>query len=431
VSLKVTLLTPGAGCMFCGACSYDISLARGLIELGCDVQLIPLYLPLNPEDERLPGTTDPFFGGVNVFLQQYCGLFRHTPRAVDRLFDSGPLLRLAARRSGSTEPARLGPMTVSMLEGADGHQRKELERLLRFLEPGPTPDAIHLPNMLLSGIAPSLRERLLARIVCGLQGEDEFVDEMPEPHRSRAHDLMRQHARFIDRFVSPTDAYAAKMAEYLDIPRDRIQTVAPGISVDDYPLPESRRREPFTVGYLSRITSAKGLDLLIDAVCRLTEDGRDVRLKVAGQKSDEDYWESVLRKVDESGLADRVEFSDVPDLKSKVAFFHECSVFSVPSRTSEVRGTVAIEAMTAGLPVVLPDVGAYHDIIGLTEGGLLFPAGDVDMLANALALLQDDPDRADRIGLASHDAACYHYSDRHLAENMAQIYRELGRRWPR
>ncbi|MFW6158826.1 MAG: glycosyltransferase family 4 protein, partial [Planctomycetota bacterium] len=400
MTLQVTCITASAGRMFCGACARDVSLARALTELGCQVQLVPLYLPLRVDGDLPPGTTETFFGGVNVFLQQYCGLFRHTPRLIDRVFDSPPLLRLSAKFGASTDPARLGPMTLSMLKGDEGRQRKELDRLLRFLGSGPPPDVITIANMLLSGIAPSLRDRLDTPIVCTLQGADEFVDQIPEPHRARIHELMRRHAQIIDRFVSPSDAYAAKMAAYLDVPRDPIRTVPTGIPVEEYPLPAARRREPYTVGYLSRVTPPKGLDLLLDAVARLAEDGREIRLKAAGQRLDRDYWNRIQEQVTERGLADRVKFCDVPDLAGKVTFLHDCSVFSVPSRKPEIRGTAALEAMAAGLPVVLPDLGVYHEIIGLTEGGLLVPPGDTDRLADALALLQDEPERADRIGLA-------------------------------
>lgn len=428
MTLQVTYITASAGRMFCGACARDVNLARGLEELECRVELVPLYLPLYVDGELPAGTTDTFFGGVNVFLQQHCGLFRHTPRFVDCLFDSGPLLRMSARFAASTDPAKLGPMTLSMLRGPEGRQRKELDRLLRFLESRPPPDVVTIANMLLSGIVGPLRERIGKPIVCMLQGADEFVEQIPEPHRAEIHELMREHADAIDQFISPSDGYAARMTEYLGIPRERIRAVPPGIPIGHYPTPDERRREPYTVGYLSRITPGKGLDLLIDAVQALIDDGRDVRLKAAGQKLDADYWHRIQAKAADAALADRIEFCDAPDLRSKVAFLHGSSVFSVPSRKAEIRGTAVLEAMATGLPVVLPDHGVYHEIIGLTEGGLLFPPGDTDRLAEMLAELQDDPDRADRVGHTGHDAVCCYYSARDLAERTAHLYRKLTRR---
>ena len=188
--MRITYITAGAGNRHCGACNRDVGLARALIAKGCDVQLVPLYTPLHGADGELE-TAPIFFGGINVYLQQHAALFRHTPRAVDRLFDSRPLLNWAASFAIETQPEQLGPMTLSMLRGRHGRQRKELLRLLDFLARGPRPDVVCLANALLSGIVPAVKERIPVPVACTREGGDDFVAAMPEPYRSEARARMR------------------------------------------------------------------------------------------------------------------------------------------------------------------------------------------------------------------------------------------------
>ena len=84
--MKIASITAGAAGMYCGSCLRDNTLAAALIEAGHDALLIPTYTPIRTDDENV---SQPriFFGGLNVYLQQKTGLFRHTPRWFDRLLD--------------------------------------------------------------------------------------------------------------------------------------------------------------------------------------------------------------------------------------------------------------------------------------------------------------------------------------------------------
>src|SRR4029079_4678972 len=73
-----------------------------------------------------------FFGGISVYLEQHSTLFRHTPRFLDRLWDSEWVLRLATKRQIKVDPKSLGELTVSMLRGERGFQRKEIDKLLEW-----------------------------------------------------------------------------------------------------------------------------------------------------------------------------------------------------------------------------------------------------------------------------------------------------------
>jgi hypothetical protein len=139
--LKIVYLSAGAASRYCGSCLHDNTLARALSQLGENVLLTPTYTPLRTDEEDV-SLNRIFFGGVNVYLQQHSALFRHTPWFVDRMLDSPRLLKWLSSRSAGMEPAKLGPLTVSTLEGEHGRQRKEIEKLIRWLETEAKPDVI-------------------------------------------------------------------------------------------------------------------------------------------------------------------------------------------------------------------------------------------------------------------------------------------------
>src|ERR671916_2038676 len=109
--MRILYITAGAAQMYCGSCLRDNALATELLARGHDVVLGPLYTP-TLTDEPNVSRERVFFGGISVYLEQHSALFRHTPRLLDRLWDSTAALRLASRRSIALDPRQLGELTV-------------------------------------------------------------------------------------------------------------------------------------------------------------------------------------------------------------------------------------------------------------------------------------------------------------------------------
>jgi hypothetical protein len=121
--MKILSITAGAAQMYCGSCLRDNALAAELIRRGHDAMLLPVYTPTRT-DEANVSEDKVFFGGISVYLEQHVSLFRKSPKFLDRLWDSTAAIRLASRRSIAVDPASLGALTVSMLKGEEGNQRK-------------------------------------------------------------------------------------------------------------------------------------------------------------------------------------------------------------------------------------------------------------------------------------------------------------------
>src|SRR6478672_11605740 len=143
--MKIAFITAGAAGMYCGSCMKDNTLVSALTRLGHDALLIPTYTPIRTDEEDV-SQGRVFFGGINVYLQQKAGLFRYTPGLFDRLLDFPRLLRWVSRFAVRTKYSELGELTVSMLRGRDGKQRKEVAKLSDWLANDVKPDVVLLTN---------------------------------------------------------------------------------------------------------------------------------------------------------------------------------------------------------------------------------------------------------------------------------------------
>src|SRR5215471_14276002 len=195
--MKIVAFTAGAGPMYCGSCIRDNALAAEIKSQGHDLTLLPIYTPTRTDE---PNVSEPriFCGGISVYLEQHSALFRKTPWMLDSLWDSLWALRLASRRSIAVNPRLLGELTVSMLRGDDGFQRKEIRKLTGWLRSEAPPDIVTLPNSLLIGLARPIRESVGRPVCCTLQGEDLFLNQLPEPHRTRSLELIRANIGCVD-----------------------------------------------------------------------------------------------------------------------------------------------------------------------------------------------------------------------------------------
>lgn len=427
--MKVLYLTGGAGQMYCGSCLRDNALATELIARGHNVTLLPVYTPTLTDEPNVSGDK-VFFGGISVYLEQYVPLFRKSPRWLDRLWDSTPVLQLASRRSLSTSPKMLGELTVSMLKGEAGFQHKEISKLLEWLKHEGAPDVVSLPYSLLLGLAKPIKEALGRPICCTLQGEDLFLEGLLEPYRSEAKSLIRANVRHVDAFISVSNYYAEFMPVYLGIRREKIRVVPLGINLQGYqarPKPRvDTESEPFTVGFFARIAPEKGLHVLADAYRRMRKDGRlpAARLEAAGYLAPEHqaYLKDIEREMEQAGLGEEFTYRGVLDREQKIAFLQSLDVLSVPATYNEPKGMFLLEAMACGVPLVQPRRGAFTEIIEKTSSGLLVEPDDAESLAVGILRIYNDPALRQKLGQSGFEKVREHYSVALMADRALEAY---------
>jgi glycosyltransferase involved in cell wall biosynthesis len=414
--------------MYCGSCLRDNALATALSGRGHDVTLLPLYTPTRTDEPNV-SESRVFFGGISVFLEQYISLFRKTPWLLDRLWESPRLLRAVASRAVETKPAQLGALTVSVLEGAHGHQRKELDKLVSWLKDQPRPDVLDISNSMLIAIAGPLKEALGCPINCTLQGEDIFMEGLLEPFRSRSKELIRSHLQHVDSFVAVSDYYAGHMAQYLGIPGAKMHVVPLGVSPDTFTPASDRASAPFTLGYLGRIAPEKGVHLLVDAYRNLRERGAlaGCRIEVAGYLGGEhlSYWQSIEREVKAWGLDGEIQYRGELDLGEKVRFLQSLDLFVVPATYDDPKGMSLIEAMACGVPVVAARRGSYTELLERTGGGVLVAPDDFPALEETMRALVDDRERVVDLGQRARAGVCCRYTTDEMTTAALDVYHRL------
>ena len=388
-NMKVAYITAGAAGMYCGTCIHDNMVATVLKKQGHNVSLIPTYTPTRT-DEANVSLNRVFFGGINVYLQQKLSFFRHTPWTLDKLLDNPTLLNGLARFSSSTDARDLGQLTVSMLSAEQGHQSKELAKLVKWLVEENKPDIVYLTNSMLVGFTREIKKALDIPVICALQGEDIFLQDLIEPI-------------------------------------DKINVVPLGLNMDGHGLTVQKQEPPpFIIGYLARICPEKGLHILVDAFRLVAEAlGADnVQLHVAGYlgKKDEPYLEELVNQIHGWNLSDSFVHHGEVTRTQKIEFLNRLHVFSVPTVYRESKGLSIIESLANGVPVVQPRHGTFPEMIDATNGGILVEPESPESVAAGLIELLNDTDRREHLGETGKLNVHQKFSDTIIAEQLLKVF---------
>lgn len=399
--MKIAYLTAGAAGMICGSCLHDNALAKSLIRLGHDCILIPAYTPIRTDEDDV-SIDRVFMGGINVYLQQKMPWLAYLPNWLDSILNQSWIIKPLTKNAGKTSPKLLGALTVSMLQGTEGRQRKEFRRLLDWLACDIKPEVMVFTNLLVGGGIPEVKRMGSTRVYVTLQGDDIFLDSLPEKYRTRAIELMQGLVSKIDGFLIHSEDYAARMGTLLNIPENKRHVIPLGIDTTDF---ENRNRvdkpnDDFVLGYLARMAPEKGLHRLIDAFIAIADlpQAKHVTLKLAGWMGPqhETFWAEQKAKLAQAGLDKRWEYLGSIDRKEKANFLSSIDLFCVPTTYTEPKGLFLLEAIAAGTQYVQPNHGAFPEIHQRLESiaggrhlGTLFQADSTaDLSAKLLVGIQ-------------------------------------------
>lgn len=430
--MKGVFLTAGAAGMYCGSCLHDNAIAKSLRKQGVDCLLQPVYTPIRADGESV-ATDQIFFGGIHIYLLQQLPWTKWIPARIRRALDWPPLIRFATRRAASTDAGKLGELAISMLQGSHGRQSEEVDRLVDWLADEIKPDAIVLSNLLIGGALPEIRRRLPnTRQIVILQGDDIFLDHLPDEHRQQCIALCRELIGSVDHVVTNSRFYSDKMGTLFDVPPEKL--VITPLSIDTLPFSEppadartevESSHDEFRLGYLARIAPEKGLHRLVEAFVRLAGDAehQNLTLHVAGWlgEANHDYLEAQKQTLRDNGLLDRFTYHGSPDLDQKARFLRSLDLLSVPTDYEEPKGLFVLESLASGVPVVQPDHGAFGELIESTGGGVLFHARDSESLATEIENLKRDAGRRKELALAGQSRVLEHHTIDAAAERMREL----------
>jgi glycosyltransferase involved in cell wall biosynthesis len=226
--------------------------------------------------------------------------------------------------------------------------------------------------------------------------------------------------------IATTTAYERNLLVQRGIPPEHVTTVYNGVDVERFdrarPARERIRREwgvpegTTLLGVVARLSRLKGYEVMLDALRELTKDAAPWRAVFVGENVEEpDYVASLKRRVEEMGLGDRILFAgyreDVPEVLSALDVF-------VLSSLVEPFGTVVIEAMAAGKPVVSTRTRGPEEMLEEGVTGMFVPPGDAPPMASAIRAMVSDQARARAMGEAARADVARRFS---LAAMMAGL----------
>ena len=178
------------------------------------------------------------------------------------------------------------------------------------------------------------------------------------------------------------------------LPFDKINVIPNGINLTNFNGVERdyefRRQYALDnekiILYMGRLVYEKGIQNLIAAMPKILENYNDAKLIIAGKGG---MLDELKAQVESMGIANKVYFTGYLDAK-QVQKMYKCADVAVFPSTYEPFGIVALEAMLAGVPTVVSDVGGLNEIVEHGVTGMKSYAGNSNSIADSiLALLYD------------------------------------------
>ena len=391
--MKIAYLVPGTGgAFYCGNCHRDRMFVTVMKNNpGTEVTAIPLYLMPNRDNFGDDFEKEVFFGAISLYIKERVPALRNMPGFLEKLLDSPPLLKFAARQAGSTTPEGLEKTTIDMITGDSPFLLKETEKLLDHLSKHGKPDVIHLSNALLIGLAYHIKKLSDIPVVCSLQNEDDWINEMAEPYRSDAWRLIGKATEVVEMFVSSSNYYKNFIAGKTGIDPSKIEVIHP-VAEPEFLVPPRPLDATPSIGYFSRLSVANGLDKMVSAFLIMKGTIPSLQLHLGGgyTASDKAFVKEQVGRIRNAGYESDLHLHNSFTGPEKETFMRSIDLLSVPVRKADAWGQYLIESISAGVPVVQPATGAFPEIVCMTRGGVIYENDTPEGLAEAMSKLLAD-----------------------------------------
>ena len=226
------------------------------------------------------------------------------------------------------------------------------------------------------------------------------------------------------KIIAVSDAVADDLTRSAGVPVGLIEVVRSGVEVHPQHADAgtgadaSRTRVVGTAGPLERI---KGHAYFLEAARIVLHEGHDAEFLIAGAGPEEEALRHLARRL---GVADHVTFATY--VREYAEVLEALDVFVLPSLAQGL-GTVMLEAMALGKPVVATGVGGVYSVVGDGQTGLLTPSRDALALANNIIALLDNPGWARQLGREGQRVVAREFSVERMVRETADLYRRVLR----
>lgn len=181
-----------------------------------------------------------------------------------------------------------------------------------------------------------------------------------------------------------------------------------------------RKRRGFILG-AGRLSHEKGFDVLIKAFRSISEEFPESELIIAGEGEEQTSLDSLVKDM---ALRDKVRFLGGIDQGEVRELLRQCAMCVVPSRI-ESFGSIILEAMAEGAPVIGTSCGGIPEIIEDGKTGFLVPADNAPELARAIKHLLRNPEVGAAVAGKAREEMAGKYDWAMIAEQYLGIYQRI------
>ena len=210
------------------------------------------------------------------------------------------------------------------------------------------------------------------------------------------------------------------------LPFDKISVIPNGINLNNFTGIDRdydfRRRFAMDnekiILYVGRLVYEKGVQHLISAMPKILENYHDSKLVIAGKGGMIDELKS---QVESMGLSNKVYFTGYLNQK-EVQKMYKCADVALFPSTYEPFGIVALEAMLAGIPTVVSDIGGLNEIVEHGVNGMKSYTGNPNSIADSVLSLLFDPQLAMNVTKNAKNKVKDEFNWQKIAQDTHYIY---------
>jgi len=241
---------------------------------------------------------------------------------------------------------------------------------------------------------------------------------------------MEERGREVDAFVAVSQFYANEMKKRMHIRDEQLFVNHIGVDASAYQVKDICEKEPM-IGYISRMCEENGLGVLIDAFILLKKDEnyQSVKLKVTGGKTNDDiaFIKKQKKKLSAARLEKDVFWVEEFEGEARQNFFDSVSVVSVPVLKGEAFGLYQLEALASGIPLVQPELGAFPEVVNLSEAGITYSPNSSEKLAESWKNIIRDKEKLFDLSQKALSGINTHFDIHKQAENLVAIYEKINK----
>ena len=290
-------------------------------------------------------------------------------------------------------------------------------------------DVIHAHDWLVANAAKTLKHSfdipIVATIHATESGRNSGIHTETQRYINDTEWLLTYEATEV---IVNSNFMKSEIQRLFGLPFEKINVIPNGINLTNYTGIERdydlRRQYAMDnekiILYVGRLVYEKGIQYLIGAMPKILQNYNDAKLVICGKGG---MIDELRTEVHNLGIDNKVYFAGYCDSK-KVPKMYKCADVAVFPSTYEPFGIVALEAMLAGVPTVVSDVGGLNEIINHGVTGMKSYAGNSNSIADSVLSLLFDKKLCDTVSKNAIKEVKELYNWNKIAQDTHYVYEQ-------